>query len=403
MEKQIEKCRQIALNTLKPTKKQLEHGLALHHDALVWDAYGFLPSAYPDDSCRELLQQGPCRDERIDFYEQYRQIGYLQKPELRANMLKILAAADVNCVFQNSGVESSSIPQLIKRLSRFTYLVDRYPEYFCRAPFPEQADAAQQAGKYAVCMSANAVPMPEPIPSTRQALYYLTVFFQLGIRMMHLTYNRRNLLGDGCGESSDGGLSSFGREVIAEMNRVGILADVSHCGQRTSLEAAECSAAPVVASHSAVLALGSHPRCKSDEVIKAIAKSGGYVGICTYPEFYRGSGKIDSFLDHIDYIAEHFGVDHVAIGTDRGAVCEPSPRPVPPFKTRPIFEKLKVPATPFEVTPEMTDSTAWTNWPLFTVGLVRRGYADRDIRKIIGGNIRRVLSRTLALSSGCAR
>ena len=105
MEKQIEKCRQIALTTLKPTKKQLEHGLALHHDALVWDAYGFLPSAYPDDSCRELLQQGPCRDERIDFYEQYRQIGYLQTG-LRATCSD--SCRRVNCVFQNS-VESSSL------------------------------------------------------------------------------------------------------------------------------------------------------------------------------------------------------------------------------------------------------------------------------------------------------
>ncbi|MFA6717439.1 MAG: membrane dipeptidase, partial [Victivallaceae bacterium] len=110
-------------------------------------------------------------------------------------------------------------------------------------------------------------------------MFYIHVFFEFGVRMMHLTYNRRNLIGDGCGEPDDGGLSAFGRQVIAEMNRVGIIPDVAHCGQRTSLEAAQESGLPVVASHSACHSLAEHCRAKTDEVIEAIAKSGGYIGI----------------------------------------------------------------------------------------------------------------------------
>ncbi|OAM90080.1 dipeptidase [Termitidicoccus mucosus] len=110
--------------------------------------------------------------------------------------------------------------------------------------------------------------------------------------MMHLTDNRRNLPGDGCAESADGGLSEFGRAVIAEMNWVGIIPDVAHSGLRTSMEAAQCSKKPVVASHTVAGALSRHYRGKTDEVIREIVKTGGYVGICAVPRFYRGTGRI---------------------------------------------------------------------------------------------------------------
>jgi membrane dipeptidase len=207
--------------------------------------------------------------------------------------------------------------------------------------------------------------------------------------MMHLTYNRRNMLGDGCGEAADGGVSDLGRAAIAEMNRTGVIVDVAHSGWRTSLEAAKASSRPMVASHTAAAAVNKHIRCKPDEVIRAIADTGGYVGVCCIPAFLGGG--IPAFLDHIDYLVRKFGADRVAIGTDvaHTAPARPGGPPIPPRKQRTRFEALW-PKGSLDGATDPGRTLAWTNWPLFTVGLVQRGLTDEDIRKILGGNVLRV-------------
>ena len=106
---------------------------------------------------------------------------------------------------------------------------------------------------------------------------------------MHLTYNRRNVLADGCAEPANAGISDLGRAAIAEMNRVGVIVDVAHSGWRTSLEAAKASSKPMVASHSGAVAVHRHIRSKPDEVIRAIADSGGYVGVFSVASFLAGA------------------------------------------------------------------------------------------------------------------
>ena len=214
--------------------------------------------------------------------------------------------------------------------------------------------------------------------------------------MMHLTYNRRNLMGDGCAEAANAGLSDFGRMAIAEMNRVGVIPDVAHSGQQTSLEAALCSKKPVVASHSTAGKFSTHYRAKCDEVIEAIKKTNGYIGICCYPAFLQGKKNINALIDHIDYVAKTFGVDHVAIGTDRGATLSEYVWSENMPKNRKIWEQYWVAPGTGDNAPDDFGSLAWTNWPLFTVGLVMRGYSDSDIQKIIGGNVMRVCKETLA-------
>src|SRR5262249_40536842 len=172
-----------------------------------------------------------------------------------------------------------------------------------------------------------------------------------------------------------------------------IIVDVAHSGWQTSLEAARLSKKPMVASHTACAALYRHIRGKPDEVIRAIADTGGLVGICCISEFLGGKGDITAFLDHIDHVAKRFGVEHVAIGTDvaytsQQATSENKKIPQRP-KSRTRWEALWPPEL-FVTTPEARDSLAWTNWPLFTVGLVQRGYSDEEIQKVIGGNMLRV-------------
>ena len=318
-------------------------------------------------------------------------------PAMRELLAEAWKISGVDCVFQNSGVEGNDIENLIKRLGSYTAVTDRLSDFYERAVFPDQLEGIRARGHKALYMTTNGVPLSAKGISTSEALIHISVFYNLGVRMMHLTYNRRNLIGDGCAETADAGLSDFGRQVIREMNRVGVIPDVAHSGQKTSLEAALCSEKPVVASHAVAGGLSSHYRAKSDEVIEAIKKTNGYIGICAHPWFLQRDMTIRAFLDHIEYAARKFGADHVAIGTDHGLSLAPVQLSQKKPRNRPIWEQYWT--HPGDVDGTMTkdqyNSVAWTNWPLFTVGLVQRGFSDDDIRKIIGGNVLRVCRESI--------
>ena len=395
----IERNRQLALDILAPSQRDLEHGLELHKNSFVFDAYGFMPkgSGYP--LMEELITAGASRDELSWRSEEHSMNSSFNDPETVENLKKAWDIAGVDAVFQNSGREGNDLEIMIRRLSCYTNLVDRLPEVYERAAYPEQLPEIRKRGKKALYMTTNGVPLSCKYFSVEDQLINIEVFFKLGVRMMHLTYNRRNLIGDGCAEIADAGLSDFGRRVIAEMNRVGVIPDTAHSGLRTSYDAAKCSKKPVVSSHAVAGALSTHYRSKSDEVIQAIKETGGFVGICAHAPFLQGECNIKTFLDHVDYVARKFGVDHVAIGTDHGMTLPgKGPKRPAPNPSRPIWESFW--RQPYaHITPELTDahnSMAWTNWPLFTVGLVQRGYTDEEIRKIIGGNVLRVCQETLA-------
>ena len=389
----------LALDILQPSEKDLEHGLELHRNSYVFDAYGFTPSGGgKNERLGQLIREHASRDELLYACEVFRMEQSYRNPEMRKLLAEAWAASGVDCVFQNAGVEGNDIENLIKRLGAFTAVTDRLNDFYERAVFPDRLEAIRERGHKALYLTTNGVPLSAKGISTDEALMHISVFFNLGVRMMHLTYNRRNLIGDGCAETANGGLSDFGRKVVREMNRVGVIPDVAHSGQRTSLEAALCSEKPVVASHAAAGGLSSHYRAKSDEVVEAIRKTNGYVGICAHSWFLQRDMTIKAFLDHIEYIARKFGVDHVAIGTDRGMSLAPVEFDGEMPGIRPIWESYWT--RPEDVNGTMTEdqynSLAWTNWPLFTVGLVQRGFSDDEIRKIIGGNVLRVCRDTLA-------
>ncbi len=396
----IEQDREVALGVLKPSRRDLEYGLGLHRESLVFDAYGFSPRAALDGAAvRELMETGASR---MELQEQREDMGMTRAVTVEAEreeFIRAWNAAGMTCLFQNCGEESSDPLRLIKRLARFTFLTDHLTGVLRRAVTPDDVERTHADGMGCLYFTGNGVPLTQQWVSVEDELRYVRIFFQLGIRMMHLTYNRRNRLGDGCAETANGGLSDFGRTAITEMNKVGVIVDVAHSGWRTSLEAAKQSAKPMVASHTTCGELYPHIRSKPDEVIRAIVDTGGYVGMCSISRFLRRTGDIKALLDHVDYVVKKFGADHAAIGTDvaytsRFAEAENRKIPSrPPQRTR--FAALW-PEDDFETTETMTRSLAWTNWPLFTVGMVQRGYSDADIRKILGGNVLRVARAALA-------
>jgi membrane dipeptidase len=372
----------------------LEHGLALHACSLVFDAYGFAPRASLDaDALDRAADAGASEEELIDLREEMGMTRCVNNPVEQAAFKAAWGAAGVTCIFQNAGEEGQDPLRLLKRLARFTYVTDVLRPFVAKAVAPDDIVAARKENRHCLYLTGNGVPLSQRWSSTEEELGYIRLFFQLGIRMMHVTYNRRNMLGDGCAEPANAGLSELGHAAIDELNRVGVLVDVAHSGWRTSLEAAKASRLPIVASHTGCDAVHHHIRCKPDEVIRAIVEKGGVVGVCCIPSFLGGG--ITAFLDHIDHLVRKFGVDHVAIGTDVAytAPTPPRARPArpsaPPRRSRTRFESLW-PKDSLPAMPEAQLTLAWTNWPLFTVGLVQRGYRDEDIQRILGQNLLRV-------------
>lgn len=221
---------------------------------------------------------------------------------------------------------------------------------------------------------------------------FLTVFHQLGVRIIGLTYQRRNYIGDGCGERVDCGISKFGIQVVEEMNRLGLLIDLSHVGPKTSLEAIEISKSPMVFSHSGVRSLTENIRNITDEQIKAMSEKGGVVGIIAYSPFLRKDGDrtgstIEDYLDHIDHVVKLVGANHVGIGTDireeekvRGYTKEKVARLI---RLYPELEGFATLDRDLRYTRGLWQVTESLN---ITRGLVVRGYSDKEIKQILGEN-----------------
>lgn len=234
---------------------------------------------------------------------------------------------------------------------------------------------------------------------------YVEALHYLGVRIIQLTYNERNLIGDGCVERANGGLSRFGRRVVAEMNRLGVLVDISHCGERTSLDAIEASTLPIAATHSNAKSVTPSPRNKTPEVIRALADRGGVIGAAFWaPMAYREANtrpKFSDFLDHVERLVEEAGIDHVGIGSDLGE-----------GESREYYEGMF--ARGGGLYPEVTELLGdWYDFdgrmveglestvalPLVTAGLFQRGFKQDDIAKLLGLNFLRVLRQAWASTS----
>jgi membrane dipeptidase len=398
----IQQARDAALAVLKPTARELERGLVLHAESLVCEPYGFAPRCAVDGAAFEAAVAAGASDRELqDLREEMMMTRCVTDARERKEFLEAFRAAGMTCVFQNAGEEGNDPLRLIKRLARYTFVADMLRPELVKAVQPDDIAAAKRNGNLCLYMAANGVPLAQRWDNARDELGFIRAFFQAGVRSMHLTYNRRNPLGDGAGEASDGGLSDFGRLAVEEMNRVGVIVDVAHSGWRTAAEAAKASRKPVMASHTACAGLYHHIRAKPDEVLKAVCDTGGLFGICAISRFLGGVGDIRVMLDHLDYAIKKFGSEHVAIATDVAYVSRFEEEERKKVTRRGGVSPLALPASRWEQlwppgefasvpAPQAVLTTAWTNWPLFTVGLVQRGHSDAAIRQVIGENALRV-------------
>jgi membrane dipeptidase len=212
-------------------------------------------------------------------------------------------------------------------------------------------------------------------------------FHELGLRSAQLTWNYRNEVADGIGAADPGGLTAEGREIVAELDRLGCLLDVSHLADQGFWELLELVRGPVVASHANAAAIWPHPRNLSDEQIKAIAAGGGYVGVCFFPAFIGPEPTLERLLDHVAHFAELVGVDHIADGPDYvdfalDLMTADMSTDDDPIDYGASFE--------FQEGLQRVETL-----PLFTAGLLEAGYSEEQVAKILGGNALRVLRQVL--------
>jgi len=245
-----------------------------------------------------------------------------------------------------------------------------HPDYFVRIDGPEDIDKARGQGKIGIILGMQDAKHFRSVDDVDQ-------FHRTGQRLTQLTYNSGNLLGDGCKVAADKGLTEFGGQVVARMNSVGMAIDVSHCGQRTSLDAISASKKPVLITHSNCRALARGvARCKPDEVIQRAARGGGVIGMTSVRRFVSDKDPvtIEDVLDHFDHAVRLVGVEHVGIGSDFDLDAHPS-YDVPGLNhPRRIYE--------------LTD------------GLLRRGYTNAHLALMLGGNFERTLRQIWTSPAG---
>ena len=237
---------------------------------------------------------------------------------------------------------------------------------------PAQAAVNKEKGVFSVFIGMeNGSPIGESISLLRE-------FYGLGTRYLTLTHNGDNAIADSAAEGKAwGGLSPFGRVVVAEMNRLGMMVDLSHASDSTFWDCIKYSKAPVVATHSCCRALCSHRRNLTDDMLLALADVDGYVGINFYPYFlsdeYKGEGSplpgVKEIVDHIDHAVEICGISHVGIGSD--------------------FDGI-------EVTPAGLEDVS--KLPLVFEEMRRRGYSEEDVNSVSGANLMAVLERVIKCS-----
>lgn len=399
MHDHIDECHTRARECLGATDAQVEAGLELHENLLVCDSFGFTPNALSGYGVERVNQAIDEQWQPLQISElliDMRATGLCHDEETYAIYREMHRVSGVNATVNTAGV-GPALTRALRGTARFQQVCDLRPDFWQKAVRSDDARRAFDEGRHAMFFSANNPPAQVGFETGYDILMWLEAFHAFGYRVMHLTYNRRNFVGDGCTEPTDAGLSEFGHQVVEMMNDLGIMIDTPHSGVQTTLDACRVSEAPVAATHTVCRDLYDHPRGKDDRQLRAIAETGGFAGITCIPHFLADHGTIVDLLDHIEHAIDVMGIDHVGIGTDVAfnapPPAEPEMKPMPRGRNRWWALWPEGTASPGEeVSREASHgSLSWICWPWFTVGLLMRGYSEEQIAKIVGGNILRVL------------
>ncbi len=301
--------------------------------------------------------------------------GFDPRPDYDLEHLVEWRKAGVDFLSINVGYDVLDWQMAIKNLASFVTWLEKRPERYLLVREADDITRAKRVGQMAITFDL------EGMSALNGAAAMVSLYYRLGVRQMLIAYNRNNLAGGGC-HDEDHGLTEFGRAVIAEMNRVGMLVDCSHTGLRTTMDVMAMANQPVIFSHSNPRALRAHRRNITDEQIRACARTGGVAGINGIGLFLPArTSESEAMIDCIEYVRNLVGVDHVGIGLDYAP-----PNIDPPLSDHPEYWP---PAEYDEKKWPMKDATPEVI-PQIVEGLAKRGWPTSEIEKVMGGNFFRV-------------
>lgn len=309
-----------------------------------------------------------------------------------ADQLAVYRASGLTAIHETVGAAGNTpgrFEETLRRVTRYQRFVQALPDHLLHVRTAADLGSAQASGRLGVIFGfQDTVPLETEIGR-------LDLFDLLGVRIVQLTYNKRNLVGDGCLEPGNAGLSDYGRDVVAGLNARRMIVDASHAAQRTIAEAIATSAAPIAISHTGCRALNDVPRNTTDADLRALADKGGVAGIYFMP-FLRASGQAHAgdVIRHIEHAVKVAGEDHVALGTD-GGIRGVELNADYAASHRRFYEERKAMgvAAPgeapdvFNLIPEYNEPARFLR---LADDLAARGWPARRIEKLLGANFARL-------------
>lgn len=281
--------------------------------------------------------------------------------------------------------------ETLRRIGEWNRLFEEHGDLIVRVGSAEEVEAAKQASKTGIVFGfQNCSPIEDDYS-------LVEVFHQLGVRFMQLSYNNQSLLATGCYEDDDPGITRFGKQVIREMNRVGMVIDMSHSAERSTLEAIELSTRPIAITHANPYSFHPALRNKSDRVLDALAESGGMLGFSLYPHHLAGGPDctVEAFCTMVAACAERMGIDQVGIGSD---LCQNQPDSVVEWMRNGRWSRSTDFGEGSSSNAGFPDQPDWfansTHYHHIATGLENHGFGKSEVEKMMGGNWLNFFSRS---------
>ncbi len=374
----------------------------LHRQALVIDTQqppittGIVFTPGMREALNELATQGRTQSEAASVLENVLAREIQTSPEAAQIYLDMWRNSGVTVAcgtYSGSQKISVAFENATRKIANAQAIISALEDDMLLVRSADDIERAQAEGKHGIVIDfQNTLPFVDELDR-------VDLFHGLGLRMVQLTYNLQNLVGDGCTETYQGGLTYFGRDMVRRLNEFDILVDVSHCSEQVGWDAMEISTSPVIVSHSSSRTVAVHDRGKSDEFARAIAEQGGYFGVVVIPGFIRESpgATMEDVVRQIDHLVDVCGIDQVGIGTDKAG---------PGAGTNSMVEYPETMAAQLpgefnwggfrneehRLTDEYNnaDFEKLDDWPNITVALAAAGYTEDELRKLLGLNYLRV-------------
>jgi membrane dipeptidase len=313
-------------------------------------------------------------------------IGYTQFESDSAAQLKTIKRSGLTALKSTMGGDSASFEQTVADIAAAQSLIEKHPDLFLKVTGPGDLERAKPQDKMAIILSFEAASMLEG------KIDRIELFRQLDVLVMQLSYNRRSPFGCGCLDGDTEGVTPLGRQAIAKMNSIGVALDLSHANAQTTADGIALSKKPAVITHAGCRAVYDHPRNKTDRDMKALADKGGVMGIYMLPFLTPDNRQpmLADYLAHLTHALNVCGEDHVGIGTD-SLFFQATGEDIKAIAAQEDARRKAGIGAPGENRPPyIPDINTPRKLQLVTDAMLKKGYGERTIEKVLGLNFRRV-------------